>query len=169
MGITSAKSNQLVIDCGGTIFKTNVSTLRKVPFFESYINRWLENNSENIFVDQYPELFRHFLNLLRNPGYIIPDMHLENVIYIADYYGLVIETVIEKKLKLCLNKSYISNGGSKYHDFNINFHKYNSILDIYFILQLTPVPLCKNLTINLICSNVNHEEIFKCNSLCLFS
>lgn len=173
INMTGSTTNQLVIDCGGTIFKTNISTLCKAPFFESYINRWLENNSETIFVDQDPELFRHFLNLLRNPGYIIPDIHVENVTHIADYYGLVIEPiiepVIEKKLKLCLNKSYISNGGSRYHDFNIDFHKYNSILDIYFILPLMPLPLCKNLTVNLICRDDDHEEIFKCNSICLFS
>ncbi len=80
----------IIIDCGGIIFKTTKSTLLKASFFRTYLDKW-NDDSKPLFVDCDPELFRHFLNLLRDPNYTIPSDMLSNISSMADYFGLEIK------------------------------------------------------------------------------
>ncbi len=78
----------VVIDCGGTTFKTYASTISVSPFFESYLKRWRNKETGSIFVDADPDLFKHFLNLLRNADYKVPSSLEENVISLCRFFGM---------------------------------------------------------------------------------
>jgi len=54
----------ITIDCGGTIFKTTESTLRKSDFFNAMLDRW--NTEDVIFLDEDDKYFRVILIYLRN-------------------------------------------------------------------------------------------------------
>ena len=124
----------IIIDCAGTPFKTSVSTLGKVKYFESYLDRW-NQNSDPIFVDEDPEIFKHFLNLSRNPHYVIPDNLSENVEILADYYGLAIEpvTIPDKKLQLHVQEFRHKYYSINHKEFNFELGPIQSILDIRLV------------------------------------
>lgn len=64
----------VVLDVGGTFFKTRTSTLLRAPYFsallaERYANANESAQREAIFLDRSPTLFEEVLRLLRNPNY----------------------------------------------------------------------------------------------------
>ena len=81
----------IVLNVGGTHFTTFKSTLIKAEYFKSLIERWMVN--EELFLDEDPELFKHVLNILRNPNYIIPEKLKHNVNNLLVYFGVPMEFI----------------------------------------------------------------------------
>lgn len=75
------------LDVGGTIFKTTKATLNSAPYFESMNNfqdLTMTTSDNPIFIDRDPELFRHVLNLLRDPDYKYPESYFSEL----TFYGI---------------------------------------------------------------------------------
>jgi len=97
------ETEMIIINCAGTVFKTTRSILSKIKFFESHIDNWKKNPQKHIHIDQDPEIFKHILNFLRFPNYIIPNNFIENVINLAEYYGLKIISDREQNKRLYID------------------------------------------------------------------
>ena len=132
-GIRMKQASELIIiDCGGTIFKTDKSTLVQIDFFKSA--RW-NSSSNSIFIDQDPTIFVHVLNLLRCEDYIVPSNCIDNVSIMADYFGIKMKLPIEKKLRLdIIEYKYNSTRNSGSYEFHIGLNDCHSILDINLVL-----------------------------------
>ena len=77
-----ASSAHIKLNIGGVHYETTPDTLKKASYFDSYIERW--NNEEEIFVDRDGKAFRHVLNLLRDSAYDFPPQHKLEL----DFYGI---------------------------------------------------------------------------------
>jgi hypothetical protein len=66
--MSDADADVITLDVGGQKFKTYHSTLRKCPMLDSMINA----GKDHIFLDMDPLIFRHILEFLRFPEYIMP-------------------------------------------------------------------------------------------------
>jgi hypothetical protein len=71
---------RIVLNVGGTMFETMKDTLLKSAYFEAFFR--FENN--DYFIDRDPEMFRHVLNLLRDPDYNFPKEYISEL----DFYGV---------------------------------------------------------------------------------
>lgn len=88
----SKMSDIVLLDVGGTIFKTTRSTLSNAAYFTSLFERWIYNPDEPYFIDRDDEGFKHILRYLRDNNYDIPkEYHYE-----LDYYGI---KYVEKEIK----------------------------------------------------------------------
>lgn len=73
----------IILDVGGSLFKTTKETLCKSAYFETLLSEnWEGSNSEPIFIDQSPKLFKHVLCFLRDPKYRYPTKYQ----YLLDFY-----------------------------------------------------------------------------------
>lgn len=85
---------RIYLDVGGQIFETLKDKLIQCSYFEALFsfNEKSCNNNNNFtkekpyFIDRDPKIFRHILNLLRNPSYNFPQksQYLDEL----DYYGM---------------------------------------------------------------------------------
>ena len=66
-----SNDNIIKLDVGGQLMSTYKSTLLKLNFFQSYLDRWNDHN-QPLFLDVDPDLFKHILNKLRDPLYELP-------------------------------------------------------------------------------------------------
>ena len=73
----------IIINVGGKLMKTYISTLKQLPYFQSYIERW--SNNEELFIDYDPKLFLHLLNKLRDKNYEMPNNN--NINNMCQYFG----------------------------------------------------------------------------------
>lgn len=89
------ESNIVTLDVGGTRMKTLRSTLEKLTFFNSYLNRW-DDGKNDLFVDYDPNLFIHLLNKLRDYNYVLPEN--ENIERMFDYFGVYMSNIPINKL-----------------------------------------------------------------------
>jgi len=76
----------ITLNIEGQVLKTYSSLLKNFTYFESVIDRW-NDNQESIFVDCDYNLFKHMLNSMRIPGYIIPKNDRPNVNNLKTYFG----------------------------------------------------------------------------------
>lgn len=83
----------ITLNVGGKLMCTYKSTLERLDYFQSKLDRWNSENNDIIFVDYDPELFIHLLNKLRDDSYTIPND--ENIITMFNYFGYKIETKID--------------------------------------------------------------------------
>jgi len=80
----------VLLDVGGTIFKTDRTTLQKSPFFDNpefFSEAWQQTQDPKpspIFVDCEPEGFRHVLEHLRCENYLVPVKYR----YLCEHFGL---------------------------------------------------------------------------------
>src|SRR5579885_808933 len=92
------------LNVNGTPFQTQKSTLIQFEFFKSLFERWSSDSSNEIFVDTDPELFKHLLNLIKIPEYEIPKSLKNNVLNLANYYGLNCAINLNKISKIYLQQ-----------------------------------------------------------------
>ena len=60
---------RIKLNVGGIIFETTDDTLKRSQYFKSYLENW---NHDEIFIDRSPRIFKHVLDLLRDPTYDFP-------------------------------------------------------------------------------------------------
>ncbi len=88
----SKMSDIVLLDVGGTIFKTTRSTLSHSAYFTSLFERWQYKPDEPYFIDRDDEGFKHVLRYLRDNNYDIPkEYHYELEFYSINY--------VEKEIK----------------------------------------------------------------------
>jgi len=78
------------LDVGGQLFKTSYQTLIIAPYFQALerINGQISGTVEKpLFIDRDPEIFKHILNLLRNPKYHFPTEFLPEL----PFWGFPVE------------------------------------------------------------------------------
>ena len=95
--ISVIENKTIILDVGGQKMKTFKSTLELSPYFKSQFERWNLDTTNELFIDQDPNIFIHFLNFLRNTNYRIPEKLEENVNVLMEYYGFPVEKV-EKRV-----------------------------------------------------------------------
>ena len=66
-------------------FVISESNLRKSGYFNSYLERW---NNQELELDEDPRIFGHVLNCLRYDNYQIPLKYKNNVLSRLEYYGI---------------------------------------------------------------------------------
>lgn len=77
-------SDIVLLDVGGTIFKTTRSTLSHATYFTSLFDRWQYKPDEPYFIDRDDDGFKHVLRYLRDNNYDIPkEYHYE-----LEFYGI---------------------------------------------------------------------------------
>jgi BTB/POZ domain len=79
------------LNVGGQVFETTNDTLLKAPYFQgmTHLNGFINGTKEKpYFIDRDPKLFRHVLNLLRNPKYEYPCKFYSEL----KFYGLFDES-----------------------------------------------------------------------------
>jgi hypothetical protein len=76
----------ITLNIEGKNLQTSGALLKKFTYFESLIDRW-SNSQNSIFVDCDYKLFKHMLNSVRIPNYIIPKKDLSNVNSLKNYFG----------------------------------------------------------------------------------
>jgi hypothetical protein len=82
-------AEKISLNIEGKSLIVSKSVLEHFTYFESVLERW-HSNGEPIFIDCDHKLFRHLLNIARIPNYNIPATELDNIMILADYYGLKI-------------------------------------------------------------------------------
>ncbi len=60
------------IDVGGQIFKTTIATIKKINYFKYLLEDTNYDNTQIIFVDRPPHIFKHILSLAIDPSYNYP-------------------------------------------------------------------------------------------------
>lgn len=80
--------NIITLDVGGKKFRTYKSNLLKSEYFKSKLERWNNDNSNVLFVDEDPEIFVHVLNFLRNSTYSYQGDNTENIKRSLGFYGI---------------------------------------------------------------------------------
>jgi BTB/POZ domain len=89
----------ITLNVGGTHIETLKSTLIKIPYFKSLLERWHQDQKE-IFLDVDSKIFKYVLNKIRNQNYEFPTnaVKLQNIISLLDYFSIDINHhEIEKK------------------------------------------------------------------------
>lgn len=71
---------QLKVD--SVYFEVERETLLKTPYFEALLTRWSTNEVQ---IEQSPEVFQKILYLLEEPYYCFPETHFQEL----DYYGIL--------------------------------------------------------------------------------
>lgn len=95
-------NNIIYINVGGKHFETTKETLSFCPYFQGIINFSGSLNCTKEtphFIDRDPKIFRHVLNLLRNPDYGYPIKYLDEL----EFYGFNIKEIrnlIQEKNKI---------------------------------------------------------------------
>ena len=83
----------IILNVGGTRMQTYKSTLEKLEYFSSKLNRWNDKSESELFIDYDPTLFIHLLNKLRDDKYELPND--ENIVSMCNYFGYPIVTIEE--------------------------------------------------------------------------
>ncbi len=91
--------SRIKLNVGGKHFETTRETLELSNYFKTYINRWKNKSSDEIFIDRDGKIFTHILCLLRNPNYSFPSKYLDEL----EFYQLVAKN-IEPSLSYVLQK-----------------------------------------------------------------
>ncbi len=89
------------LNVGGTKFETKQGTLAFSPYFQGiiHLNGSIKSSPDfPYFIDQDPKIFRHVLNLLRNPDYDYPIKYLNEL----EFYGFNITEIRESIHKTSL-------------------------------------------------------------------
>jgi len=87
-------STIIYLNVGGKHFETTMDTLLFSPYFKGIVNLNGSINSTKespYFIDRDPKIFRHVLNLLRNPDYNYPGKYLSEL----EFYGFSVEELRE--------------------------------------------------------------------------
>ncbi len=79
-----SKLKIVILDVGGTLFKTTETTLKFSEYFRSSLKWKGTNNEEIIFIDRSPYIFKHVLSILRDPSYKYPMEYISEL----DFYGI---------------------------------------------------------------------------------
>ncbi len=77
----------VTLNVEGTRMQISASLLKDLEYFESLLTRWKSDGGE-IFVDCDYKLFKHLINTIRIPQYVIPAKHVFNVKKLQEYYGM---------------------------------------------------------------------------------
>lgn len=64
-GDETPESGIVIVDVGGTTFKTTVSTLAESPFFSNFLKRRWRPDNNVLFVDKDPKIFYYVLEYMR--------------------------------------------------------------------------------------------------------
>lgn len=108
------------LNIGGKIIQTKKSTLCQSKFFNTLLNDY--DISDEVFIDDDPDLFIHLLNKLRNAKYKFPNDLTKNLTTMANFYQIPIIST-EQKIKTYeryFKRSPFQTNGTKYH-LDINF------------------------------------------------
>jgi len=141
--------NIVYLNVGGKKFETNLETLKFSPYFRGIMN--LKHNSESdswscketpYFIDRDPKIFRHVLNLLRNPEYNYPEKYVDEL----EFYGFSIkeikEQIRENKETSMLNitsliAGYDNNLVETNFSHSVDSNKINEILKFTYVPEIT--------------------------------
>lgn len=96
----TASNGKVTLNVGGTRVETLQSTLMKTQYFADFFARW--NNKDEIFLDMDFDLFKHILNKLRDPRYILPEN--PNIHSMMDYLGFTIHDQPIKTMAMDIRK-----------------------------------------------------------------
>lgn len=77
------------LNVGGQLFVTTRETLSGSKYFETLLSKNWQTSNDEIFIDRSPWIFKHVLNLLRDPKYEYPFKYASEL----EFFG--IEVVIE--------------------------------------------------------------------------
>lgn len=80
------ESTIITLNIGGKKIKTYKTTLEQCGVLQNQLERWDFNKNDELFIDQDPDIFIHFLNYLRNQNYKIPVNVEDNVKILMEYY-----------------------------------------------------------------------------------
>ncbi len=93
-------SQIVYLNVGGQIFETTEDTLLRSPYFSGIknVNGSIKTSKEEpYFIDRDPKLFRHILNLLRNPKYEYPYKYYSEL----KFYSLIEEQIKDNQEPIC--------------------------------------------------------------------
>ncbi len=76
------------INVGGTIFETTITTLKKINYFKYLLEDTNYDNTQIIFVDRPPHIFKHILALAIDENYNYPIKYKNEL----DFYDMLYDT-----------------------------------------------------------------------------
>jgi hypothetical protein len=128
--VTDDKSNIITLNVGGIIMQTCKDTLiNGSSYFNNILTLFKHNDTEPLFVDEDPIIFRHILNYLRDARYPMPF----NLEYKLEWYGIK----VKENYQEVLDDKIIKESNLTYKEFpdelkNVNVNNYHSgaIIDL---------------------------------------
>lgn len=86
----------IYLNLSGTIFETTCETLKLCPYFQSlqhFEKDILGKKETPYFIDRDPKIFRHILNLIRNPYYKFPEKYYSEL----EFWGYQVDDLAKDK------------------------------------------------------------------------